>query len=388
MSFMKENALKKGKHIPNTHLQFSSHRLSRSIWELLHIDVPLFVGLIVVMCMGLLILYSADNRSMVLLGRQVVWMLIALVVMLIFAQIPPRKYYQWAPWLYALGVLLLIAVLAVGHTGKGAQRWLNLGLFRFQPSEILKLAMPMMLAWFLDKKSLPPSFWLVATCAILVAVPFVLTAKQPDLGTALIISMTGISVLFFAGIRFRLIVLVLLVAAVAAPFLWHFLHDYQQQRILIFLNPESDGLNSGYHIIQSKIAIGSGGIFGKGYLNGTQSHLDFLPEHATDFIFAVLGEEFGLFGIVILIIALTYLVMRCFYISTQAQDTFTRLLAGGLTLTFFLSYFVNIGMVMGILPVVGVPLPLISYGGTAMITIMAGFGIIMSVHTHRKLLGK
>lgn len=366
----------------------SSRQLSRSVWEHLHIDVPLFMGLLVVMSMGLLILYSADNRSLVLLGRQAMWVLIALTTMLVFAQIPPRKYYQWAPWLYTVGVLLLIAVLVMGHTGKGAQRWLNLGLFRFQPSEILKLAMPMTLAWYFDRKSLPPSILSLLVCGCLLMFPVLLTAKQPDLGTALVIAMTGICVLYFAGIRFRYIFIILILVGSAAPFLWHHLHDYQQQRVLTFLNPERDALGSGYHIIQSKIAIGSGGTFGKGYMQGTQSHLEFLPEHTTDFIFAVAGEEFGLIGSIILILALSFVVLRGLYISNQAQDTFSRLLAGSISLTFFMSYFVNMGMVTGILPVVGLPLPLISYGGTAMITIMAGFGVVMSIHTHRKLLGR
>lgn len=366
----------------------SSRRLSRSIWELLHIDIPLLIGLLVVMALGLLILYSADNRSLVLLGRQATWALIALVTMLVFAQIPPREYNLWAPWLYGLGVLLLVAVLLMGHTGKGAQRWLNLGIFRFQPSEILKLAVPMTLAWYFDKKSLPPSFLSLIVCAALLFVPVMLTAKQPDLSTAVVIAMTGLCVLFFAGIRIRFIIILLILVGAAAPFLWHHLHDYQQQRVLTFLNPERDALGSGYHIIQSKIAIGSGGIFGKGYMQGTQSHLEFLPEHTTDFIFAVAGEEVGLIGVLVLIIALTFVVLRGLYISTQAQDTFSRLLAGSISLTFFLSYFINMGMVTGILPVMGLPLPLISYGGTAMITIMAGFGIIMSIHTHRKLLAR
>lgn len=370
-------------------LSFSSaRRLSRSLWERLHVDVTLLLGLLLVLALGLLILYSADNRSLALLFRQGIWVAIALAVMLVFAHIPPRKYYVWAPWLYVLGVVLLAAVLVVGHTGKGAQRWLNLGLFRFQPSELMKLAMPLMLAWLLDKRPLPPKLWLIMVCGVLVVIPVALTVKQPDLGTALVIAMTSICVLFFAGVRWRFIIIILLAAAVAAPFLWKHLHDYQQQRVLTFLNPERDALGSGYHIIQSKIAIGSGGVFGKGYLQGTQSHLEFLPEHATDFIFAVVGEEFGLLGGAALILALTFVVIRGLFISMQAQDTFSRLLAGSLSLTFFLSYFVNIGMVIGILPVVGLPLPLVSYGGTAMVTIMAGFGIIMSIQTHRNLLGR
>jgi rod shape determining protein RodA len=340
------------------------------------------------MLMGLVILYSADNQSWTLLVRQLVWVVISLCIMLVFAQIPPRKYYQWAPWIFSTSILLLVAVLAMGHTSKGAQRWLNMGVFQFQPTELVKLAMPMMLAWYLEKKLLPPNFKTLLISGLLLLIPLALVAKQPDLGTALMIVFTGICVLVLAGIRFRHIFLMLIAIGCAAPFLWHFLHDYQRQRVLTFLNPEADPLGTGYHIIQSKIAVGSGGLWGKGYLQGTQSHLRFLPEHATDFIFGVVGEEFGLIGAVLLITTLTFIVLRGLYISSQAQDTFSRLLAGSLSLTFFLSFFVNIGMVTGILPVVGMPLPLISYGGSAMLTIMAGFGILMSIQTHRNLLGR
>lgn len=338
--------------------------------------------------MGLIILFSADNQNWTLLIRQCVWVAISLCVMLVFAQIPPRKYYQWAPWVFGASILLLIAVLIGGHTSKGAQRWLSMGPLQFQPSELVKLAMPMMLAWYLEKRPLPPSLSVLCISGLLLLVPLGLVAKQPDLGTALMIVFTGICVLLLAGIRIRHILLLLFIICATAPFLWHFLHDYQRQRVLTFLNPEADPLGKGYHIIQSKIAVGSGGLWGKGYLNGTQSHLQFLPEHATDFIFGVVGEELGLIGAIILIATLTFIVLRGLYISSQAQDTFSRLLGGSLSLTFFLSFFVNIGMVIGILPVVGMPLPLVSYGGSAMLTIMAGFGIMMSIQTHRNLLGR
>lgn len=366
----------------------STNILKRSLWEKFHIDPPLFCGIATLMIMGLIILYSADNQSWALLMRQLLWAVMSLGVMLFFAQIPPRKYYQWAPWLFSISIFLLIAVLAVGHTSKGAQRWLSIGPFQFQPSEIVKLAMPMMLAWYLEKTLLPPQLKTLLISGLLLLVPLALVAKQPDLGTALMIVFTGICVLVLAGIRLWHILLLLLTTGCAAPFLWHFLHDYQRQRVLTFLNPEADPLGAGYHIIQSKIAVGSGGLWGKGYLQGTQSHLRFLPEHATDFIFGVVGEEFGLIGAILLIATLTFIVLRGLYISSQAQDTFSRLLAGSLSLTFFLSFFVNIGMVTGILPVVGMPLPLISYGGSAMLTIMAGFGIMMSIQTHRNLLGR
>lgn len=364
-----------------------SNRLSRSLWDRLHIDVPLLFGLVLTLAVGLLILYSADNQSWDQLGKQAIWVVISLGVMLLFAQIPPQRYFEWAPWVFALGVVLLLAVLVIGHSGNGAQRWLNLGVARFQPSEIMKLAMPMMLAWLLDKRPLPPGLFTLIVCGVLLMIPVALTAKQPDLGTALIIVFTGVCVLLLAGIRWRYVLILVLITGACVPVLWHFLHDYQRQRVMTFINPESDPLGSGYHIIQSKIAVGSGGMFGKGYLQGSQSHLQFLPEHTTDFIFGVCGEEFGLIGSILLILLMTWVVLRGLYISTQAQDTFSRLLSGALSLTFFLSFFVNMGMVTGILPVVGVPLPLISYGGSAMVTIMAGFGIVMSIHTHRKLLG-
>ncbi len=366
----------------------SGNRLVRTFWEKMHIDLPLLVGLVLVIAVGMLILFSADNQSLLLIAHQGLWVIFGVGGMFLFAQIPPQRYYQWAPVIFAIGVFLLFAVMVVGHSGKGAQRWLDLGLFHFQPSEIMKLAMPMMLAWVLDKKSLPPNILILLLCAILLVVPVGLTAKQPDLGTALIILFTGVCVLLLAGIRWRYVIILVIIVSASAPFLWHFLHDYQRQRVLTFLDPERDPLGTGYHIIQSKIAIGSGGVFGKGYLQGTQSHLQFLPEHATDFIFAVCGEELGLIGSSLLILLMTYVALRGLYISTQAQDTFSRLLAGSLSLTFFLSSFVNMGMVTGLMPVVGVPLPLISYGGSSMVTIMIGFGIIMSIHTHRKLLGR
>lgn len=362
--------------------------LRRSLSERLHIDVPLLSGLILLLGYGLFILYSADNQSFALLVRQMIWVGGALVAMVLLAQIPPRKYYQWSVYLYGLGIVLLIAVLIIGHIGKGAQRWLNLGLLSFQPSEIMKFALPMTLAWVLNRRSVPPGFISICICLLLTGFPVLLVAKQPDLGTALIIACTGLCVLFLSGLRWGYILTMLLAIGLCVPAAWHFLHDYQRDRVLTFLNPERDPMGTGYHIIQSKIAIGSGGLLGKGYLHGTQSHLQFLPEHSTDFIFAVTGEELGLIGCLILVVLYLYVISRCLWISHLAQDTFGRLVAGSLTLTFFLSFFINMGMVTGILPVVGLPLPLISYGGTAMVTILAGFGIIMSIHTHRNLVGR
>ena len=299
--------------------------------------------------------------------------------------IPPHKYKIWTPWIYAFGLALLIAVMIMGKIGKGAQRWLDLGFFRFQPSEIMKLAVPMMAAWYVDRKPLPIDFKSLLFTSLFIFIPAVLIAKQPDLGTAIMVIASGLCVVFLAGIRMRIVLFITIALSLAAPLLWHVMHDYQKQRIITLLNPEHDPLGTGYHIIQSKIAIGSGGAFGKGWLTGSQSHLNFLPEHATDFIFAVSGEEFGFVGGCILIIFVVLISLRCLSIARHAQTTFTRLLAASLAMTFFLSAFVNIGMVMGILPVVGVPLPLVSYGGSAMVTFMASFGILMSISSHRIL---
>lgn len=350
-----------------------------------YIDLPLLGLLLLLIGFGLVILYSASNQNMGMLLRQGMRLLLALGVMMIFAFIPPHKYKIWTPWLYTIGLTLLLAVMVMGKIGKGAQRWLDLGFFRFQPSEIMKLAVPMMAAWYVDRKSLPINFKSLFITSLFIFVPAILIAKQPDLGTAIMVIAAGLCVVFLAGIRMRIVLLITIVLSLAAPLLWHVMHDYQKQRIITLLNPEHDPLGTGYHIIQSKIAIGSGGAFGKGWLTGSQSHLNFLPEHATDFIFAVTGEEFGFVGGVILIILVVLISLRSLSIARHAQTCFTRLLAVSLAMTFFLSAFVNIGMVMGILPVVGVPLPLVSYGGSAMVTFMASFGILMSISSHRIL---
>ncbi len=352
----------------------------------LHMDWPLLLGLIVLSSVGLIVLYSSGGQDMNLIWRQCIRLGLAFGVMFVIAQIPPHHIERWAPWIFGAGVLMLIGVLTVGTVGKGAQRWLDLGFFRFQPSEIMKLAVPMMIAWYLAENTLPPSRRAMLITALIIAVPVGLIIKQPDLGTSLLIGMSGIFALLLAGISWRLVGGLSLLGAACAPLLWFFgMHDYQRQRVLTFLNPESDPLGSGYHIIQSKIAIGSGGLYGKGWLNGTQSQLEFLPERSTDFIYAVFAEEFGFFGILVLLTIYLYIIARGLYIAAQAQDTFTRLLAGSLTLTFFVYLVVNIGMVSGMLPVVGLPLPLVSYGGTSMVTLMAAFGMLMSIQTHRKL---
>ncbi|WP_373508714.1 rod shape-determining protein RodA [Thiocapsa sp.] len=352
-------------------------------WQRVHLDAPLLVALLALCGFGLLVLFSASDQDPTAVERQLIRLGIAFGLMIAVAQIPPARLRSWSPLLYGVGVAMLIAVLLIGDIGKGAQRWLDFGVVRFQPSELLKLAVPMMLAWMLSARALPPNLLWVVLSAVLTLIPVVLIAKQPDLGTSLLVASAGVMVLFMAGMGWGTIFALAAVVAAVTPLVWIGLHDYQRDRVLTFLNPESDPLGSGYHIIQSQIAIGSGGIDGKGWLNGTQSHLEFLPERHTDFIFAVIGEEFGFTGILALLALYLFIILRGLIIAVQAQDRFGRVLAGALTLVFFVYVFVNTGMVTGLLPVVGVPLPLISYGGTSMVTLMAGFGMIMGVHTHR-----
>lgn len=355
------------------------------LFAAMHIDLPLLFGLLLLAALGMVILYSASNENTDVMLRQLTRLGVATAAMVLFAQISPRTLHFWTPWLFAIGVAMLVAVLVLGE-GKGATRWLDLGFVRFQPSEMIKLVVPMMVAWYLAEVALPPHPVRVLAAGTMILVPTLLIAKQPDLGTALLIASSGIFVLLLSGIRWRFVFAALFSAIAAAPLLWYLMHDYQKRRVLTFLNPENDPLGAGWHIVQSKIAIGSGGLYGKGWLNGTQSHLEFLPERSTDFIFAVYGEEFGLLGVLVMLLIYLYIIGRSLYIATHAQETFGRLLAGSLALTFFFNMFVNIGMVTGLLPVVGMPLPLISYGGTSMVTTLIGFGIVMSVHTHRKLL--
>lgn len=368
--------------------EFVENRItsSRRLIQRLHIDLPLLLGLLMLAVVGLFVLYSASGQDDSMIIRQLIRLALAFAILVAVAQVSPATLSFWSPWIYGIGMLLLIAVLVLGDVGKGAQRWLDIGIFRFQPSEIMKLAVPMMLARFLADAQLPPNRKRLLLGAILIALPALLVAKQPDLGTALLIASAGGFALFLAGLSWRFIIFILIAIAASAPFVWNLLRDYQQQRILTLLNPQNDPLGAGYHIIQSTIAIGSGGLYGKGWLNGTQSHLDFLPERNTDFIFAVFSEEFGFFGIMVLLLIYIFIISRCLVIAVQSQDTYSRLLAGSLALTFFVYLFVNIGMVSGLLPVVGVPLPLVSYGGTSIVTLMAAFGILMSIQTHRKLL--
>lgn len=361
----------------------------RTLLERIHIDVFLLLSLMSLMFIGLLTIYSAGGQDWDLVSRQLVRLGLGLAIMAVLAQIPILVYRRVAIYFYIAGILLLLAVLLFGVMGKGAQRWLDLGVFRFQPSEIMKLAMPMMIAWYISQKSIPARLTDIFIGFLLVVIPTILIAKQPDLGTSLLVSSSGIFVLFLSGMTWRLIGVIGFLGGAFAPIMWFFLmQDYQKQRVITFLNPESDPLGSGYHIIQSKIAIGSGGVEGKGWLQGTQSQLEFLPERHTDFIFSVFSEEFGLFGIVGLLVMYLCIIFRGLYIANQAQDAFSKLLAGSVTLTFFVYVFVNMGMVSGILPVVGVPLPLISYGGTSMVTLMAGFGILMAISTQKRLLSR
>ncbi len=353
----------------------------------LHLDAPLLAALLLLVLGGLTVLYSAGGSDLNLVVRQAVRLGAGFLVLLVLAQIPPRSYRFWTPMVYALGVVLLALVVLVGTEAKGATRWLSLpGIGRFQPAELMKLAVPAMVAWFFSERNLPPTKLDVLAALGLIFLPVVMIAVQPDLGTSILIAAAGLVVLFMAGLSWRLISLAVLVLVIAAPLMYFFvLHDYQRSRVDTFLNPEADPRGAGWNIIQSKTAIGCG-VTGKGWLDGTQSRLDFLPESSTDFILAVLGEEFGLIGFVLLITVYLVIVGRGFFISWQAQETYSRLLAAALTMTFFIYIFVNVGMVSGLLPVVGVPLPLVSYGGTSIVTLMASFGMLMSIHTHRRLM--
>ena len=351
----------------------------------LNIDGPLVGALLLICGFGLVILYSAVGESARLTFNQLIRLGIALVAMLFVAQLPPDFLRRWTPWAYVAGLVLLFLVLVSGEIGQGARRWLDLGV-RFQPSEIMKLAVPMMAAWFLHHRSLPPSIGQVLVIAVIIVAPTLLIAQQPDLGTALLIAASGIIVIVLAGMSVKLMAALVVLSVPGAMLLWNFMKEYQKQRVLTLLNPDTDPLGAGYNIIQSKIAIGSGGLFGKGWTNGSQAQLEFLPERDTDFIFAVMGEEFGLLGVLVLLSLYVLVIGRGLWIAVQAHDTYSRLLAGSISLTFFVYVFVNTAMVSGLVPVVGVPLPLVSFGGTSMVTLMAGFGILMSIHSHRKLL--
>jgi rod shape determining protein RodA len=354
----------------------------------LGLDGPLTGVLAVIVCIGILVVYSASGQNWKMVEHHLGNIAIAVAALLALAKFATPQYLRlFAPVAYIVGVLLLIVVDVTGHVGKGAQRWLDIGFMRFQPSEIMKLAVPMVCAWYMHERPLPPTFRDLLVMGVLIAIPTAMIVTQPDLGTALLIAASGLIVMLLAGLQIQLILISIPLLGGAAWAAWHFIHDYQRQRILMFLNPENDRLGAGYHIIQSQIAIGSGGVFGKGYMNGSQAQLEFLPERSTDFIFAVIGEEFGLLGQLLILSLYGVLIGRALYLAMQAQGTFARLTGGAIALSFFVYVFVNSGMVSGILPVVGVPLPLISYGGTSMVTLLAGFGILMALHSHRKLIG-
>ena len=361
---------------------------SVSLWHRLHLDPWLLLLLVLVSAGGLVVLYSGADASIDAVKSQAVRFGVAFLALFIFAQLDPAVYRRWSPWMYVAGMAGLVAVLVIGVGAKGAQRWLALpGLPRFQPSEIMKLVVPMMAAWYLARHYLPPRFRHVCIAVGLVVIPMGLIIQQPDLGTALLVGAAGMFVVFFAGLSWKLISGFFALLGIAAPLMWHFvMRDYQKQRVLTLLDPQSDPLGAGWNIIQSTTAIGSGGWGGKGWLQGTQSHLEFLPESHTDFIVAVLAEEFGFVGILFMLAMYLLIILRCFYIAVNAQDSFSRLLAGALTMTFLVYIVVNIGMVSGLLPVVGVPLPLISYGGTSIVTLMSAFGVLMAIHTHRRMI--
>ena len=357
-----------------------------SLLEKLHLDPWLLALLLTLAATGLFILYSASNSHLAVVEQQALRLALGFGVMCLFAQIPPHLLRHWSTSIFILCLILLVAVLLFGQTSQGARRWLNLIIFRFQPSELMKLALPLLLCHYLSHYRLPPPKKVIAIAALILLVPVLLTAKQPDLGTAILIATAGIFVILLAGLPWKLMAGTAIAGVMSTPVLWHLLHQYQRDRILVLLSPERDPQGKGYHIIQSKIALGSGGLWGKGYLAGTQAHLQFLPAHTTDFIFAVAGEEFGLLGSIAILLLFAAILYRCLLICVRAQDHFTRLLSGSLSLTFFVSALINVGMVIGVLPVVGVPLPLISYGGSSLLTVMAAFGMIMSIQTHRKLI--
>ena len=356
-----------------------------SLMQRLHLDEPLLSVLMLISALGLFVLYSAVGQNFDLWMQQFIRLLIAIVAMLIVSRLSPDLMRRWTPWGYLAVLIMLILVLATGEVGQGARRWLDVGI-RFQPSELMKIAVPMMAAWYLHDRQLPPKFLDLVVIAVLIIVPTVLIARQPDLGTSLLVATSGVLVIVLAGLPIRVMILLALASVPGAYVLWQFMQEYQKQRVLTLLNPDSDPLGAGYNIIQSKIAIGSGGLFGKGWTNGSQAQLEFLPERDTDFIFAVMGEELGLLGVLSLLCLYLLVIGRGLYIAIHARDTYSRLLAGSISLTFFVYVFVNTAMVTGLLPVVGIPLPLVSFGGTSMVTLMAGFGILMSIHRHRKLL--
>ncbi|WP_086929749.1 rod shape-determining protein RodA [Agarilytica rhodophyticola] len=370
------------RRLPDSKDHFSR---TESLWRRMHIDPILLLLLLLITAYGLTVLYSASGESQRLVTRQLVFFGVAYCTMFAVAQVDPSLLRRWSPWFYGFGLILLAAVFFIGVGAKGAQRWISLGFFRFQPSEVLKIAVPIMVASYISARMLPPNLKHTFWCIVIIGLPAFLILKQPDLGTSLLIIASGMIVVFLAGLRWRYVFSSVFLVLLSAWPMWEFvMKDYQKRRVLTLLNPEADRLGAGWNIIQSKTAIGSGGLEGKGWLKGTQSQLDFLPESHTDFIIAVLAEEFGLLGVICLISLYGLTIGRGLFIAWTAQNTFNRLLAGSITLTFFVYIFVNIGMVAGLLPVVGVPLPLVSLGGTSIVTLMTGFGILMAIATEKK----
>ena len=361
---------------------------SEGLQQRLHIDFPLFLAFLAIFMISLTAIYSASDSNIDVVINQGIKILISISAMLVVAQFSPLSYARIGPWLYFLCLVLLILVLVIGETRNGATRWLNIGITSFQPSELMKIAMPLMIARYIARGALPPNVSSVALSITIVLIPSYLIMQEPDLGTSILIAFSGLVVIFLSGLKKRYLAIAFTLFLAYLPFMWSSIHPFQKKRVLSFLNPESDPLGSGYHLIQSKIAIGSGGLFGKGWLNSTQGQLDFLPERTTDFIFAILAEEFGFLGVSLLIGIYLFIIGRGIMIAINAQDLFSRLLASSISLTFFVYVFVNIAMTTGLLPVVGVPLPLISSGGTSMVTIMVGLGMLISVQTHRRLVEK
>ena len=358
----------------------------KKILHNIKLDPVLLCLVLLAMAFDLVILYSSSGNSYIAPLKQLARFAIGFTAMLAIAQIPPRIIGNKSYYLYALGIVLLVYVFFMGHVGKGAQRWLNLGFITFEPSEIMKIALPLVIAQVLNDVSLPIRSRNVIKAFFIILLPVAITIIQPDLGTAILLTISGSCVIFLAGLRWKVILSLLATIITSIPIGWHFLHAYQKQRILTFLDPESMPLTNGYHIIQSKIAIGSGGIWGKGWLSGSQSHMNFLPENSTDFIFAHICEEFGLMGAIVVIALVLAITFRGYNIAINAQDTFSRLAAGSISTNFFCYAFINIGMSIGILPVVGVPLPLISYGGSFLVTVLSAIGILMSIHANKKLI--
>ena len=374
--------------LANNNKDIFSLKPSEGLQQRLHIDFPLFLAFMAIFMISLTTIYSASNSSIDAVVNQGIKILISISAMLVVAQFSPLNYARVGPWLYFLCLVLLILVLAIGETRNGATRWLNIGIISFQPSELMKIAMPLMIARYIARGALPPDVSSVALSITIVLIPSYLIMQEPDLGTSILIAFSGLVVIFLSGLKKRYLAIAFTLFLAYLPFMWSSIHPFQKKRVLSFLNPESDPLGSGYHLIQSKIAIGSGGLFGKGWLNSTQGQLDFLPERTTDFIFAILAEEFGFLGVSLLIGIYLFIIGRGIMIAINAQDLFSRLLASSISLTFFVYVFVNIAMTTGLLPVVGVPLPLISSGGTSMVTIMIGLGMLISVQTHRRLVEK